>query len=1307
MRQEKQMISRVLLLIMVHLQLVASPAITQQRDPENADYNTNSGHPSDIPFNVYDAILEDGVRILVDATDLTQGSSKSLFLGYGIYDIDDKYCQYIPVGTMDQTTFNNQFENEVRVGNHSYFISRNAKTYNECSNLAGTFDAKVYTPQSESEAINIRNSYSEKSVWVGFYRESCMTPLLSVSGETPRYTEWNSGVDRCEYTSSGVTVDKFYVSQLSNGKLENSTPSESHYCVIEFDSPDYTRPQKVCSPWIRVERTFEHLNDPETMPFNLAKNFITVPAPVPVYWCKPPFEETAAALVAIQTQIVECTQYQSRSVSSECSLNMGMPSCFVDECSGIIKEKCRNPIEVTGYKDYIKGVVVDENGNRRIDKIKSDIKTFQYTCPVNFAYSSESCESRHMFKVYPVLCKDPLDANNTSWEIGTVRRPAYDDGTGNPILMDIDPKTIDELPIGFFTTCPLDGNQFLFSPVDSIKITTNECLEYEEVNTTVTTLSQCVQDRDYTEHTVNVYLNEDDIYENDGMCIRTNTVAGARPGATFEFDINLKNHSKLIVDAVEYTTSRNLFTFDNDRYYRDYVMKLLGYPTYLPGEPEEEPRVQDAQKVADFNEAEVEAAAENANVADGFDIALKTILSEAQSTNQSIIDSKVLYKQDAFYLYFGKIQKSICQSNVNTFSSQANGSLLMFEQASDFDTTVLDQYGIALDALPHQSELSIARETQEVTISTPEGNVTTTEYKNCPVDYTVDSNDESICVLDQYECVLKGDTGEATTLIRTQEDKVNQISYFDFGTTTKKTCVYLAMNMDADIDGFNAFGTLDSTAQCVVRIAENFKDDYAPVLGDSPLANGKYEIIDYIVDTPPDAEDMTTFQELEESVFSDTVGMKGAYEVIAIQEFTYGPHFGWYQSAKSKPYLNNEIAINGSQVGSIKDWPTAVEALKYHADLRQNLYKKRDGQFLVESNPGEYNGVAEVAVASTTMFLFPLNALTYVITAYLNGKTKYIASWLDWTLTKEIDATRISINGINNPYGYNSREVVDSGNGKYTAIYGSLSDYATGTFKENESAHNRKIRQELATKIDFLREIGARVDGIAWNPINKGRNPSYSYPDCEWYNVGCDKVNRYSSTQDTIIYKDTTTHYMDATNRLIIVVPYAGNYKVSAMNASGNILAEQEVTRESFVESVTAGILYRQVQLGQTMALAQGMPDGNTTEACRFLDTVEWGGGVSGIYYEEQGYMQNPGDTTNLYYPCQKSSNYYVENNSPNQILIRDDSLDHTITIPLKGKMPFANQIFLVSLGEKEIRDYRCFGDFAECLEEDFKKIEQ
>ena len=1286
-----------ILLIFISSVLFANPAITKQRNEANKNYNTNSGSPSDIPYNLYDANIESDIRQVVDRTDLSQGLDSRLFIGYGLYDKENRYCRYVPVGTLDQFSFNNDFEQEESYINHSYFISRFPMTYSECLDEATKYNAKVYTPQSDGEAYSLQIKYEDEIFWVGFYRDSCSAALESVSGERPNYDNWYS-VDKC---LDELGYEQKNVIQLSNGKITNAKGGSSYKCVIEFDSPDYTRPQKVCAPWWRVERKYKYLNT--NPPIFDVSHFTKIPVPVSIYWCKPPYDPQGEESVEIEKISVTCTTYQSATAQPFCATNIDSSACFVDECQGIIKEKCTQPKEIELYKDYMKGTLVGADGAQYIGKIRKDIKTYSYSCPKNYARSGEDCEEYIMYKVFPALCVSPEDINetNATLQLGSPRRPAYDDGSGNPIMADINPATREDEPIGFFSRCDASDDDFLFSPINKISTSTKRCLRFEENNTTKTTYSDCVVDRIYTEHEVQVALNEDDIYEYNATCIRTNNIQNARPVSDINIEIGLMGNSVSKIDKISSGAVFNQATYNDDEYYKDFVMKLLGYNR---GAVDSLDTTIDEKQI---NIAQIENIVNESNLEESYGVLLSTLL---QQNRDSVYGGKIFYSDSYYYLNLGQRDYATCNKYNN---SDINGTILFQGNINSFDEQEIAKYGLSANDLIQEANLTKAK-----IASINENNET---VYICPQGYSEDPDNNNSCLVDSFECVVKGWMSSSSFAISSTYQESSESGFFILKPMTKVECVSLAISLNFSVYNFNSFSSGSDIKECQLLISKNNEVSYDPVLAETKNIEGTYDVVDYNIFISKTVDELSAYYPNVKKIKTLDFKVNGASDILAIQEYTSGDHFGWYQSSLTRLYEGNSIEINEETLSVIPRWPIAIEKLNYHYHGTQtvkttkqpyvSLFDWGRGTSTVEdfSSAGiRTNPIYSLLNTAALLTLGSIDFLYSSISGMLAGEDKYVNNTQSWTLTKELDLPKIQSAGLINDYKYETRSFEDSsGDGVLNqAVYYKQLNMNTGAFKNNNALFENRLNEMLSLKIDMLQEMSARDIGKNFG-VDIEKQRVLSYPKCDFWETSCNKSKSVSRTADFIILKNTSTHYLQATNRLIIVVPYIGDYKVSALNAMGKIMADKNISKNSFIPSSGNQILYTQVQFGKTMDLANGISDGNTSAACRVSDVVEWGGGVSGIYYEEQGYLKTLTDNTNIAWSCEKSSDIYVAKNSPNQIIVKDLSTNSIITIPLMGKMPYPNQIFFVTLGKKELKKYACYDmDYPQCAEVDYKNEE-
>ena len=58
------------------------------------------------------------------------------------------------------------------------------------------------------------------------------------------------------------------------------------------------------------------------------------------------------------------------------------------------------------------------------------------------------------------------------------------------------------------------------------------------------------------------------------------------------------------------------------------------------------------------------------------------------------------------------------------------------------------------------------------------------------------------------------------------------------------------------------------------------------------------------------------------------------------------------------------------------------------------------------------------------------------------------------------------------------------------------------------------------------------------------------------------------------------------------------------------------------------------------------------------------------------------------------------------KIYIQPLNMDRGFTYNLEAPMPFPNRVWLATLDNKEVRNYRCFGEFEDCKDSEYKEVQ-
>lgn len=417
----------------------------------------------------------------------------------------------------------------------------------------------------------------------------------------------------------------------------------------------------------------------------------------------------------------------------------------------------------------------------------------------------------------------------------------------------------------------------------------------------------------------------------------------------------------------------------------------------------------------------------------------------------------------------------------------------------------------------------------------------------------------------------------------------------------------------------------------------------------------------------------------------------GTQDIFSIQEVVSG-NFGYYSNYNSHPYTNNIIKINDKEVYPIKKTSVIDDSLIYTGDFKQTSITTKKPNYLVGFLTG---GVISVALSKITGMV--IGNITFMIASIIFAKKlKLNEQSYEWTLYKLVPVERYK----ENIYGYDHRilklnddNTMNITDGKVTLIYGKIDGF-TGTLKPGDFV--KTLKNILSVKEGIITCLGfdsTQVQSLT-DPFELGIE--VEYPKCKKLSWSCNKRN----TDDSIVVKNPlkkkmVNNYIGAVNGVSIVVPYLGEYEVKAYDQFDNLLGSMLVKEDEFIDMTNSMAKYAQINFGLSMELADGINEGRTEYACRNDLMVEWGGGVSGIYYENNF----TGSNSN----CQKSHDSYVRTSSATKLTIKSTGIDRPHIIQLEKPLPFANRVFLVTLNKKELRQYRCFKDFGECQTDSFK----
>jgi hypothetical protein len=286
---------------------------------------------------------------------------------------------------------------------------------------------------------------------------------------------------------------------------------------------------------------------------------------------------------------------------------------------------------------------------------------------------------------------------------------------------------------------------------------------------------------------------------------------------------------------------------------------------------------------------------------------------------------------------------------------------------------------------------------------------------------------------------------------------------------------------------------------------------------------------------------------------------------------------------------------------------------------------------------------------------------------------------------------------VPNIYGYDPRILEDE------KLMWDRQTIKTGTQKEGDYLRATKIivnqKKDKFTNMGFSDDV---LNTKLTNATEKGAL-TMGFPGAKkkW---GIERLyyttNRESTSSGYYddVMKNINTLYMGAVNSLSIVVPYKGEYEIKAYDKNNNLLATKIIEEQNFISNIssTSGNVaqtFAKVQLATStnFNIAPGENNNLTNGGCIASNFVEWGGGVSGAYFERG--VPDIG----LGSDCFKSNDGYVKSHSATIITVRAVNSKVVFVIKLKKPMPYPNRIVLVNLMQLENRKYECWTELNKC----------
>jgi hypothetical protein len=1291
-----------------------------------------------------------GTYKLIEGVDLSEyivpGKDMELFLGYGVYDTGEQHCVFVEKEGNDKIGVDVIEDSITRIGHHTYAVAKNNLNFSGCQALAGKYGGYMLVVDDAAEQGNIAYEFLKKydgDIWLGLTRANCSDPQFTSqhpSGRVSDYLYLREAKGK-EGTACSPLASALAMSE-DDGRWIYANPSKAKRCVIEFDSPDLTRPQQLCAPWIRIERSYQNkwyeedvANQESEIGAKVAKSLTLDPndiykgtIPLTMNLCTKTerrdecFNEDNTTKT-VQTQ---CVTYYDRRASPLCDQNPIQDLCFVNECKGYIESTCQEidrieGSEYPGVKNYTKIPTADGTEDTKLyDRLTTRI----YQCPACASGVWTDCKERQKVRVWGERCDD-----NRSLAFPAANEKDMEFVNGEDGL-----RTL----VGLWGKCPGSDERIYFDITKAVRVDSTACVKYDEVKTTTSRDYTCAVDRSFVRREILVQTDDEDPYLPQASCLRANTPEDAignfqyalkvSPGdSTFRGYYIKQGGDVKPMEILAYEAGDDARI---NKHIAD-IQKILGKPRppdqelngtqgemseaeYCEKFPEKKRCVQKeicdawagrgwgdnwrrlvtysepfASKVQmDIGEnnpaCDVEED-ENGNVSDN-QAACPPPARETGVTPLFLANAN-----GKKYLFYEKATKQECDRTLSLVDYYGAGRAIYRSCAAGYDYNATEaRCQKTLPALEPNAACPNAGDTKI-------GRV-------CVSNVLVDDRG-----LDINQYPLSAFNKTAANLLHTDDsDSVNKLCLIE--KLQEDGDKYIAKGEVSGANSDDPTVTLTMINTNLVSSADTCKSAAYCLNGDGYVNNGVCKIqVDSDTPTeededggvPPDLGDFFDYEAPKDTEGNGTMDGNGIFYFTETYEIG-GVGMEFMSTTHTAPVFSATAMINDRKLhplGLIKP-EEVVEELKHYYDFYEK--RIRTGKKVMPDTAFFGAGVAGSALAG-------FFALPYTI-ELIWGKYRFYSQFnLWWKVTRPIGANKI-IASKGAPLSPLDMRQID---GNELLYYGDAR-WRFGPYDEDDAEDIRDAYYEATVKTlvsaGFVgdefpywdgREFDESIYADFFHEIVSGKNHASVPGKCSWYvmprNCKKTKSKREDGVEDQ--YRKSNVIWTNATNALTIIVPNGGEYSVSAFDQYGNKLSSVNVKKDSWIGDGTGGeYRYRQLYFGENMTLSGGheaqrfdwLRDSNilANPECRFENYAEWGGGASGVYYEVS---KN----------CGKSDTEFVRDHAATRIEVLPQGQIAPYVINLRYPLPFANRVTLVSLDKDEMRVYNCYGDAPQCLPPD------
>jgi len=1264
----KNIISFFIIFNFLIVQTFAATGISaEQRTIEIQNDMIESGVPSDLPIAGYSDFFDKETVSLIKNFNLSPYSNMKIMVGYGLPDKNSNNCKMLekpdpdnPGKMLNKNDFDKAFIKFIVFNDHSYGIATRDTDYNGCLTLANKFGGYPVVIDSAGENNSIKHTFltsnSNESLWLGISWTDQNNPVyFNAFGKKQHYFKWEN---REEYA---FNINKPNIYMQSNGKWKKESPSVIKKCIVEIESPTYYKPVRSCVPWWKIIREFK--NDRESL-YNRKDYNKLLHADIPekLSICTKYDEDVIEdPNNPTPTRDVTCTSYQSATVKPECSLNIDLPQCYVDECSGYIQNACRHKDQKIVGKGYIKGELKDKtSGQLKEVKIKDHVTTHTFTCPPS-SLSMKHCLETSKVIIFPKECtmygsncadlKECVQNAMSNEEIDK----CYDVDNGGYFCdkvyaqRDIPPK-LDadgnvELLYGICRNPndPNDTTQVEFVP-NILDKKSKHCVEREILEIEEQIQQKCQTERTYTEHTVDTSITEIDAYQDNPNCVRIDKVKDSETATNVSMTVDLYNFSKLkitqtYIDGKEETVGNIV---GDDTYYKSLAVPkddIMGGSDNLAADATQECDIESVSKCSNMDY-------DNSWYQRNADVFLDGVSYDTKDDLVAKIEGSKVYILGTTT----NLTNALCSSypSDHGFSSYTTGS--------------------------------------------------PTYMKN-------DISGTAQCVWSIN--TMSGDAGMEKMMALTVDASKY---FFSNAAMTKEDCLKKAYCLGGAYDESPYGASWTSTGKCEVSVdGSGSPSSYTTYLkekaGCDTSATNDVEEYDESTCKPIEDKSSTNFNTVIDGLQS-----------ILFFEGIIGGGWGYYANFNGYSYKSNEVFITADDISNLRVFPlveisTLNDALTYVGNIKHIGWRKGEPDVAMAAVGGAGAGILAYSplLALGGPAAWAIGIIVFVIILLLSKSKKMDEQAQVWVIYKNVADERY----IRGPYETRKDMPSSATYSQATRSDGSATVRITAP---QGTANHLYMTINTETGVNFPSDYLKTLDGYtkakknlmicSGIPASEVAKTIYSslettistgYPKCKWYKPWCEKHEVKADVKPTMtLYKPTTTVYLGATNTLTVLVPYKGDYTLRAYNKYDEVIAEREVTEDTFSNYFDPlAVPYGKVQFGSAMTPSVNLGTGSP---CLDDMMVEWGGGVSGIYFEN--------DTTGYNNGCAKSDDVYVQEQAMVKIEVQPMNMETSFVHILEKPMPYPNRVFIASLEKMAKRKYRCYDPFEECDDTDYIQIE-